>query len=276
MSDISANPDTSEITFVAQPPTKRRFRTFRVVTALILRETGSRDTRASLGFLWNLIDPIASILVLSVAFSFVQKHPPLGISFGLFYVTGVMPLHLYTQVQAKVANSIRFSDKLLGFPAVTVLDALFARFLLNVFTNIVVFTALVITLMTYYQIRLTVDMGAVSLGMAMAASLGLGIGTLNAVLFLASPTYESIFGIVTKPQLLLSGVFYLVNGLPTPLFNYLKWNPLAQIVAMVRGGLYPGYDSSWANPYYVFFIAAIAFTLGLVGIKSFVFDALEK
>lgn len=276
MNQIAADFDVTPIDFVPQRPTTRRFRTFRVVTALILRETGSRETRSSLGFLWNMIDPIASVFILTMAFSLVTKHPPLGTNFPLFYVTGILPLTLYTQVQAKVASSIRFSKSLLGFPAVTALDALFARFLLNVFTSVVIFVALTSSIVAYYDIRVNVDVAAVVMSIAMASALALGIGTLNSVLFLASPTYESVFGIITKPQMLISGVFFLVNTLPANIFYYLKWNPLAQIIAEMRGGFYPTYDISWVSPAYIFLIAGICFTLGLIGIKSYVFDALEK
>ncbi|MGV8988255.1 MAG: ABC transporter permease [Cypionkella sp.] len=276
MEQISVNSGHSAMDFAAQKPRPRRFRTLRVVTALILRETGSRETRTSLGFLWNMIEPIASIIVLSFAFSMFSRNPPLGTNFPLFYITGVLPLTLYMQVESKVAGSIRFSRPLLGFPAVTVLDALLARFLLNVFTNVLVFICLCTFIIMHYNLRVNIDISSAVLSMTMAASLALGIGTLNSVLFLASPTYQSIWGIVTKPQFLVSGVFFLINSMPANIFMYLKWNPLAQVLAEMRHAFYPTYDASFVDPAYIFLIAAVTFALGLVGLHRYVFDALEK
>lgn len=276
MQQIAVNTASQTREYVPQKPSTRRFRTFRVVAALILRETGSRETRTSLGFLWNVIDPIASVIVLTLAFSILTKNPPLGNNFPLFYITGVLPLALYNQIEAKVAGSIGFSRPLLGFPAVTVLDALLARFLLNLFTNVVVFVSLASIIIAHYHLRLTIDVASAMLSMAMGAALGLGVGAMNSVLFLASPTYQSIWSIATRPQMLVSGVFFLINGLPEYIFKYLKWNPLAQVIAEMRHAFYPTYDSSFVNPAYVFLIAGITFTLGMVGLHRYVFDALEK
>ncbi|MBI1171554.1 sugar ABC transporter permease [bacterium] len=270
----SANPAIRP--YVPQKPRIRRFRTLRVVAALIMRETGSRETRTSLGFLWNMIDPVASVFVLTVAFSLFAKNPPLGTNFPLFYITGVLPFTMYGQVENRVSGSIRFSRPLLGFPAVTVLDALLARFLLNVFTNVVVFVTLASIIIMQYHLRVTIDARAVVLSLAMAAALGLGIGTLNSVLYLASPTYQSVWGIINRPQMLVSGVIFLLNDMPDFVFKYLKWNPVAHVIAEMRHGFYPTYDSSFVNPTYVFIVAGTAFVLGLVGLHSYVFDALEK
>ncbi len=248
----------------------------RVVAALILRETGSRETRVSLGFLWNMIDPIASVAVLSFAFGLIMRSPRLGTNFPLYYVTGVVPYHLYSQVASKVASSIRFSRQLLGFPAVTVLDALTARFLLNTFMSILVFIALIYGIAWHYNLQLNPDVPAMLLCLAMAAALGLGVGTLNSVLFLASPTYESVWGIVNRPMALLAGVMFLINDLPESIFKYLKWNPIAMVLGEMRHAYYPTYDSSFILPGYVFLFSAICFTLGLIGLQRYVFDALDK
>lgn len=259
-----------------QEPRNRSFRTLRVVAALILRETGSRETRTSLGFLWTMIDPIATVAVLSFAFSLVMKNPRLGTNFELYYVTGVVPYHMYSQVASRVAGSIRFSRSLLGFPAVTVIDALLARFFLNVFINVLVFIFLIIGIIWYYQVRVNPDFSAILLSLTMAAALGLGIGTLNSVLFLASPTYESLWGIITRPMALISGVLFLITDLPDYIFKYLKWNPIAMVLGEMRHAFYPSYDNSYILPGYVFLISAVCFVLGLIGLHRYVFDALEK
>ena len=126
----------------AQEPKSRRFRTLRVVMALILREIGSHDSRSSLGFLWSVIEPMATVIVLSIAFALFTRTPRLGTNFPLYYVTGIVTFHIYSQIGNEVASSVRFSRSLLGFPSVTVLDALFARFFLNYLTSTVVFIVL--------------------------------------------------------------------------------------------------------------------------------------
>lgn len=276
MPQITADQDASPRVAPPQEVGARRFRTFRVIGALILRETGSRESSSSLGFLWTVIDPILTTILLSAIFSLLMRQPRLGTNFELYYITGVGPFHLYSQVQNRVAGSIRFSRSLLGFPAVTVIDAIMARFLLNVFVNLVVFLALIEGILHYYQLRDVPDIPNVLLGLAMAAALGLGIGTLNAVLFLASPTYESVWGIINRPMALASGVMFLVSDLPDYIFKYLWWNPLVHVIGEMRHAFFPSYDAGYVSPAYVFMVAAVCFTLGLVGLHRYVFDALER
>ena len=76
----------------AQPlPKTRRFKTLRVLFALVLRELSASDSRASLGFLWLIIEPVAAMVLLTVIMSLLTRTPPLGTNFPLFYVTGLLP-----------------------------------------------------------------------------------------------------------------------------------------------------------------------------------------
>lgn len=259
-----------------QEPKTRRFRTFRVIMALILREIGSRDSRSSLGFLWSFIDPIGTVIILSIAFSVIVRTPRLGDNFPLFYVTGVVPFHLYAQISGKVASSIRFSKQLLGFPSVTVIDALFARFILNYVIDILVFVSLSSLVIYYYELRVNVDVEAAALSLVMAGALALGIGTFNSVLFLAWPTYENIWSMFSRPLFLASGVIFLIDDLPDPIFHILWWNPVAHVVAEMRHAFYPGYGTSFVSPGYVFLIAGISFLIGLISLHRFVYDVLDR
>ncbi len=277
MPDIADDPRAHPPSPFAPPQTAKlsRFRMARVVAALILRETGSRDSRASLGFLWNVIEPLVSIAILSILFSMIRASPPLGTNFALYYVTGVVPFHLYSALSRHIARSMRFSRNLLGLPSVTVIDVIMARFLLSAITDLCVFIAIVFLLNAYYDLQVRPDMAAVLLGLGMAMALGLGIGTLNSVLFPASAVYESVWGLVSGPLFLFSGVFIHIEDLPEPIFAVLKWNPAAQIVAQMRHAFFPSYDIAWVSPAYVLMIAAVCFALGLVGLYRYIFDVLD-
>ena len=259
-----------------QEPKSRRFRTFRVVMALILREIGSQDSRSSLGFLWAVIDPIASVVILSLAFGLITKTPPLGSNFPMYYISGVVPFHIYSTIGNKVSGSIRFSRQLLGFPAVTVLDALFARALLNFLIDIVVFIILCYGVIHYYGLRVNLDLEPIMLGITMAAALGVAIGTFNSVLFQLMPAYENLWSLFNRPMMIASGALIMISDLPTWLFHILWWNPAAHIVAEVRHGFYPTFNASWASPAYVWLICGITFAIGLITLQRLVYDALDR
>jgi capsular polysaccharide transport system permease protein len=261
----------------AQEPKGRRFRTARVVMALILREIGSRESRSSLGFLWAIIDPIATVAILSLAFSLLTKTPRLGTNFPLYYITGVVPFQVYAQTSNRMANAVRFSRTLLGFPAVTVLDTLMARFLLNFLINIVVFFILVVGVVNWYGLRVNIDMTAVISSLLLAGALGIGVGTFNSVLFLFFPAYENLWGMFNRPMMIASGAMVFISDLPEWLFNILKWNPAAHVVSEMRRGFYGlTYDAPWVEPSYVVLCSAITFTIGLITLHRYVYDALDR
>lgn len=260
----------------AQMPGRRRFRTPRVILALILREIGAQDAQSSLGFLWSVIDPIATVAILSVTFSLFMHSPRLGTNFPLYYVTGIVVFHLYSQIVKTVAASVRYSSQLLGFPAVTVFDALMARFILHFLTHLVVFIALSAGVIFYYDLRINLEIGPILTALAMASALGLGFGAFNSVLFMLVPAYENLWNMATRPLAIASGTLILIEDMPDWLFNILWWNPAAHFVAEMRRGFYPYYDTSWVSPGYVFLVSAIALAFGLVTLHRWVYDALER
>ena len=276
MQRTTADPDDFAPPRPPQVPKSRRFRTVRVIMALILREIGSRDSRSSLGFLWSIIEPIATVAILSIAFALITRTPRLGSNFQLFYVTGIVPFHIYSQISNRVSGSIRFSRQLLGFPSVTVMDAMMARFLLNYFINIIVFIILAYGVIHYYDLRVNVQLPPVITSLVMAGALAIGIGTFNSVLFVMFPSYDNIWSMFNRPLMIASGVLILIEDLPDWLYNILWWNPAAHIVAEMRNGFYPFYDTGWVSPFYVFMVAGISFVLGLITLQRYVYDALDK
>ena len=117
----------------------RRFKSGRVITALMLREMSTTYGRSPGGYLWAVLEPIGSIammtLILEVGLRI--RAPSLGTNFPLFFATGVMPFMMYQRTQAKVAMSLQFSRALLFYPGVTFVDAILARFFLNVLTQLI-------------------------------------------------------------------------------------------------------------------------------------------
>ena len=82
---------------------------------------------------------------------------------------------------------------------------------------------------------------------AMAALLGLGIGTLNCVLFGFFPTWKNIWGVLTRPLFLISGVFFTFNSAPPAMQEVLWYNPLAQIIGEMRAGFYGSYRADYVS-----------------------------
>ena len=119
-------------------PHSMRQSTLRAVSALILREVSTTYGRSPGGYVWAVLEPAAGIALLTLIFSVGFRSPPLGTNFALFYAAGLLPFLMYSDISGKLGQTIQFSRALLAYPRVTFLDALMARFLLNMMTQLVV------------------------------------------------------------------------------------------------------------------------------------------
>jgi capsular polysaccharide transport system permease protein len=242
----------------------RRFRSVRNIFALMLREMVTSYGNSPGGYLWKIIDPVLGLMLLSLVFSMALNVPPIGNSFALFYATGYFPFMMFNDVANKMATSITFSRPLLAYPAVTFLDALIARFLLNVLTHLMIGYIIFSVLIFVIGARTELDLPAVLLAVAMGSMLGIGVGTLNCYLMSAFFLWERAWQLATRPLFLISGVFFVFGALPQKAQDMLWYNPLVHVVGMMRSGFYANYDASYVSITYVAAISAVTFTLGLL------------
>lgn len=243
-------------------PARLRWRRLRVIGALAIREMGARFGRSSGGYLWAIAEPLGGILLLSIAFSLALRTPPLGVSFMLFYATGIIPFNMFNAMSRGVAQSASANRGLLAYPVVTLLDAVVAKALLNGLTVVVTGAALFAGIILVDDLHLTLDLGAAALGMLMAMSLGVGVGMVNCVLFGFFPTWRNIWAVLTRPLFLLSGVFFIVEEAPPAAQNVLWYNPLVHALATMRRGFYGTYHPDYVSYPYVF---GLALSLILIG-----------
>lgn len=250
-------------------PLRRRFASGRVIIALMLREMTTRYGRTPGGYLWALLEPLGGILILSLGFSLIVRRPPLGTSFILFYATGLMPFDLFQRVSNATAKSLRFSRPLLAYPAVSWIDTILARFLLNTLTGLTISYILLSLILLTTDSHSVIDIWPVLTAMTLSALLGLAVGCMNAILTGFYPTWENIWSILTRPLFIISGILILYETLPREVQNILWWNPLLHLSSEMRRGFYPMYDANFVSLTYILLIALAVLTLALILLRRF-------
>ena len=237
---------------------------FRAVSALMLREMSTRYGRTPGGYLWAILEPLGMIILLGVAFSLLARAPALGTSFLLFKGTGFMILQIFTVLGGQVGHALTFSKPLLRYPRVTWMDAILARFLLNA---AVVFTSTFLILsgiILYEGLDVMINWGPVLLAMSLAAALGLGVGCLNAYLFMRFAVWQQIWAILTRPLFIISGVIILYEDFPPLGQQYLWYNPLLHLTGLMRDGFYPMYRPDYISLIFVGFCILVPMAMGLL------------
>ncbi|OHV78510.1 sugar ABC transporter [Ensifer sp. LCM 4579] len=218
------------------------------------------------GYIWALLEPVGYISMMTAIFGALARTPVLGTSFVLFFATGFLGYQLYQAKVGFLSSAVRANKALLGYPNVAPIDAITARFVLQAMTtslvSLIVFMGIFGTLASIPEINWSHVLEAEG----GAALLSLGVGMFNSVMFIRYPLYEQIYGIVTRPMFLLSGVFFLPDNMAPPYRDYLLYNPICHVIMLFRTAFYPEYRAIGLDSGYLFTVAA-----GVLGCGMFVF-----
>lgn len=236
----------------------------RAIPALMLREMATVYGRSPGGYLWAVLEPVAAVTLLAVLFALAFQAPPVGQDFALFYASGYLPYMAFAEVSQKMGQSIRFSHPLLTYPAVTSLDAVLARFLLNGLTHLVIVAVVLTALILWSGEPVLLDPMGVMRALAMALGLAAGVGVLNAVLIARYGLWDRLWAIANRPLFILSGILFTFGSVPQPWRDFLWWNPLMHVTGAMRVSLYPGYDGAYVSAVYPMGLALVLGVLGLI------------
>ncbi len=267
--------DTPEI--LPQTPLRaRRFKSFRTIAALVLREMSTTYGRSPGGYIWAILEPVAAITLMTLVFSAALRTPSLGTNFGLFYASGFLPFTLYLRLNNKIASSLRFSRQLLRYPGVRFIDAIIARFLLNVLTYIAVSYFIVLAILNIFDVQTILDLRAIVLAFALASLLGLGVGCLNCYLTMRFHTWNTIWGILTAPMFILSCIFFILEDIPSKYQGVLWFNPVVHLTGLMRTGFYPTYEATYVSVTYVLMFGLITLAMGVLLLNRYHRDLLNN
>ncbi len=236
----------------------------RVTSSLIIRELSTRFGGRPGGYIWVLIEPAGYIAMMSIIFGAIARTPALGTSFILFFATGYMSFSFYKQTENYVSSAISANKTLLQYPTVAPIDAIAARFTLQLHTNLFVAVAIIGLICAFASGReMSLDWGKLSVAFFLASFFGLGEGMMNAALNAKYKLYDKIHSMLTRPMLILSGVFFLPDRMPPPLKEILLYNPICHAIMLFRQGFYPEYRADGLSIDYLAGFAATMFALGM-------------
>lgn len=238
---------------------------FRVVAALVLRETRMTFGTSQIGYLWAILQPAATVAVMVILFSLIRRQPPFGSSLALFFATAILTLEMYNKFSVSLMRGFTSNKALLTYPMIRETDTLMARtvLIISIFSIIyLLFYGALVGLgyapLPAYPERILAAFGA-------TAFLGFGVGTINAVIYVHINAWQHVEKVISRPLFFLSAVFYIPSNLPPQAITVIKWNPVLHLVEWVRTGYYPNYYSEILN---VFYPLAIALVLTLIGLTA--------
>lgn len=209
------------------------------------------------------------IAMLAFGFSLLTRSPPLGNNFLLFYATGYLSFSLFLRSSRTIMSALIFSRNLLKYPAVSWLDAVVARAILNILTDLLVAYILMVGILLVVDSKTIIDFGSILLSFSLAALLAIGVGLVNCVVIGFFPIWGTIWNIFTRPLFIASGIIFLYRDLPQFAQDLLWWNPLMHIVGLARMGYYPTYEPQYVSVFYTLTVGLVLTAFGLLILRRF-------
>ena len=237
---------------------------WRVIHALIIRETRTRFGDSTLGYGWALLEPILHILMLSLVFAVLMRgRPPIGDQFFIFYYTGIIPYHLFVHTSTSMTHAVSSNGSLLQLPLVGAFDVLAARGLLELATDLLVAVILLAAFGLSGLSATPDDLVGVSAALAVVWVLGLGCGFVNAVVNGFFKSWDKIWVQLTRLLYFCSGIFYVPGTMPDWVRDILAWNPILHGVDWFRASFFADYEPHWLDRSYLVIVAVLALLAGL-------------
>jgi ABC-type polysaccharide/polyol phosphate export permease len=224
------------------------FRYRELVWNLVLRDLKARYKNSVLGFLWSLLNPLLTMVVFTVVFTFMMPNTEIQ-KFPVFLLCALLPWNFFQAALTGCVNSIVDHASLIKkvyFPR----EALPISGVLSNFVNFLLALVVLFAMLFAFRVPLTRQALWLPVIMAIQVIFTLGLGLILATINVFYRDTSVILGVVLQAWFFLTPIIYPIERLPTQShvlglnlnvhrLSYIL-NPMASIVSSYRVVLYNG------------------------------------
>lgn len=241
---------------------------FRCLYALLIREMMMRYGRDNLGFLWMILEPMLLCVGVMITWSMLRSSKEHGITLLVLILTGYMPLTMWRHLTSYSIIPFKRSMGVLYHRHISLLDVFLSRMFLEFLGSTTAFVIVAGTLVVTGMIDPPHDVGLVIAGWCLMGLFGFGVASVIAIVTERFELSERFVPVFQYLQLPVSGVFFLVDWLPSYAQDLIWYNPSVHCYEMIRGG----YIGPSLTVYYAAWYPAVwgiaLFMFGLYFIES--------
>lgn len=230
-----------------------------LVITLIGRELKVRYRRSSIGFVWTMLQPLLTMLVLHVVFSSIFRFEIEN--YPVYALAGILFWNFFSQSISASMNSLRGNAALLGkmpipkavFPLATVLAGV-----VNLLLALVPLFGILIV--SGHPIRPALLFLPVAI--LLAALFTLGAGLLLSPLSVFFHDVVEIVGVGLTLLMYMTPVFYPMAIVPEKLRFLVRYNPVRSVLEVFRDPIFYGKIPPLSHLTVVLAIALVSFVVG--------------
>lgn len=206
-----------------------------LISALVVRDLQVRYRRSAVGFLWTMLHPLATMLVLEMVFSRVFRFDIKD--YPVYVFSGLIFWNFFSQSVVSSMNSLKGNAVLLQklpvpkavFPIATVLSGV-----LNLLFALVPLALILIV--THHGLCVALFYLPISIVGAAAFTLGVGL-MLSPLAVFFSDVVDMVMVTLTL-VLYLTPIFYPLAIIPARYRIFVEWNPVHIVLTIFRDPIY--------------------------------------
>lgn len=235
----------------------------------VQREFQIKNRNSLLGAAWNIINPLAMILVYTVIFAQVMRAKLQGVdstfAYSIYLCAGVLTWGLFAEMVGRSLTMFLDNANLLkkiSFPRIILPIIVVANAALNFAIVFGLFLAFLVASGNFPGWVVLAVLPVLALQMAFAMGLGMVLGVLN-VFF---RDIGQFFGIFLQFWFWLTPIVYPASILPQAIQPFLVINPMASVMTAYQSILV---NHQWPNWFDMYPTALLAVGLCLLGLRLF-------
>lgn len=223
---------------------------------LTLRDIQVRYKQTAIGVAWAVLQPVLTMLVLTLVFGRLGKIPSDGVPYAVFALTGLVPWNFFSNGLAQITNSVVDDAQLITkvyFPRLIVpLAAVLSRLIDFALAFFVLMGFLLV-----YEITLTPKIFLLPVFVLLALIVALGIGLWFSALNVQYRDVKHVVPFLTQLGLFLTPVVYPSSMLPASWQPVYAINPMVGVIEGFRWSLLD-VDAAPGGMIFVSTVAALA------------------
>lgn len=209
-----------------------------LVRALVARELKVRYRRSAIGFLWTMLQPLLTMLVLQMVFSSLFRGFNIT-NYPVYALSGILFWNFFSQSIVSSMNSLRGNAQLLQklpvpkavFPLATVISGV---------VNLAFALAPLLLILIVTGHPLTPALLFLPVSIFLAALFTLGAGLLLSPLAVFFSDVIELIGVILSLLMYLTPVFYPMDAVPEQMRWVVRFNPIRSILEVFRDPIYQG------------------------------------
>ncbi|MBQ6218259.1 MAG: ABC transporter permease [Methanosphaera sp.] len=236
-----------------------------LLSELVRRDVKKKYRNSVLGVLWSFLDPLFSMIVMTIVFSTIFKRVP---NYPVYYLSGGLALTLFssgsTQAMKSMISSASIWKSIYVPKYLYVLSSVLSNFITYLLSLVILFI-----LMAVLHVPFTIYIIFASLPIFILILLTFGAGLIMATLNVFFRDMQHLYSVLMMILMYATPIFYPPDVLPAKFRFIQTYNPVCQIVFCLRDCFLYGKLYGLYNILYPTVCAIIFVTVGLLLLNKY-------